>query len=93
MDVSKITEDVEVDVGENVTYTIVVTNNGDETLGNVSVKENVPEGFILRQYSDTWSKTDDTFVYAGVLNPHDTITLELVFEATEVGEEIPETQE
>ena len=86
LDVSKITEDVEVDVGENVTYTIVVTNNGDETLGNVSVKENVPEGFILRQYSDTWSKTDDTFIYDGILNPHDTITLELVFEATEVGE-------
>ena len=86
LDVSKITEDVEVDVGENVTYTIVVINNGDETLGNVSVKENVPEGFILREYSDTWSKTGDDFVYNGILNPHDTITLELVFEVTKVGE-------
>ena len=85
--VSKVTETPAVYTGDIVNYTISVYNNGPLNLGNVTITDNIPKGFVLYSYSAGWSSADNkTFTYDGILNPNSTITLRLSFNATKPGD-------
>ncbi|MBQ9026847.1 MAG: DUF11 domain-containing protein, partial [Methanobrevibacter sp.] len=86
--VTKTTEDDEVNVGENVTYTITIKNNGNVGISDVVVNDTFPDGFKLISTSEGWKVEDNVFTYTGnnsVLGPLETITLKLVFNATKEG--------
>ncbi len=84
--IHKNTEDTEVDVGENVTYTITVENpaNG-HALTDIIVSENAPNGFVLLDYTSSWAKDGNKFYYSDILNPGSSVTLTLIYKATKVG--------
>ena len=53
--VNKTTDDVLVAVGQNVTYTITLYNDGDKNISNIVVKELLPKDcFELLNYSTAW---------------------------------------
>ena len=83
----KSTTDTSVEINDDVTYTITIKNTGDEVLSNITVIENTPDGFILKDYSsDLWDNEGDvTFKYHNSLDLNETITLTLTFTATKAG--------
>lgn len=83
--VTKTVHEREVYVGESVTYDIVISNNGNMTLTDVSVREAIPEGFILIGQSENWALDGDTFYLDGEIPAWSDITLTLTFNATKVG--------
>ena len=86
--VSKVTETPTVYTGDIVNYTISVYNNGPWNLTNVTITDDIPEGFVLYNYSTGWSSADNkTFTYNSILNSNSTITLRLSFNATKSGKD------
>ena len=84
----KVTTDTYVTVGDNVTYTITITNTGEDTLGDIEVIENPPAGFILTDYSSQtlWAEdSTNVFKYNRDIAVGETITLTLRFSTTETG--------
>jgi len=66
------------DVGDNITFTITVTNNGPAQLQNLVVTDNIPNGLTLvsaTPTTGTWVFPDWTI---GTLNDGDTETLIIV---------------
>ncbi len=84
LNTTKTTTDTYVTVGDTVTYNITIKNTGGETLSNVTVVENAPEGFILVDYStDKWTTTDNvTFKYNAEIAENEVITLKLTYNTT-----------
>ncbi len=87
LNITKTTNNTQVNISDNVTYTITIKNMHNDTVSNITVVENTPEGFVLANYSsDSWNMTNnDTFTYKDNLNPNETITLTLTFTATKEG--------
>ena len=78
-------------VYDPVSFTVVVTNDGDCILGDVYVSNIFPEGLIYTGFEgENWTKTGDRFIYSGVLNPGESISYVLYFNTTRSGEFIPE---
>ena len=80
-------------VGETVEYEILIENNGDEKIGNLTVVENPPKEFdpefnISSEDSQLWTKNGNTLTYNGVLNPNANVTLTLYFTAIKKGKNI-----
>ena len=78
-------------VGDPVSFTVIVTNDGDCVLGDVYVLNIFPEGLIYTGFEgENWSKVGDRFVYTGVLNPGESISYTLYFNTTKEGVFVPE---
>ena len=78
-------------VGDPVSFTVIVTNDGDCVLGDVYVSNIFPEGLIYTGFEgENWSKVGDRFVYTGVLNPGESISYTLYFNTTKEGVFVPE---
>ena len=89
--VREISNDPNVIVGAPVSFTVVVTNDGDCVLGDVYVSNIFPEGLIYTGFEgENWSKVGDRFVYSGVLNPGESISYTLYFNTTKEGVFVPE---
>ena len=87
LNTTKTTNNTQINISGNVTYTITIKNTCVTAVSNVTVVENTPEGFALTNYSnDSWNTTDNlTFTYKDNLNPNETITLTLTFNARKEG--------
>uniref|UniRef100_UPI0025D77702 DUF7507 domain-containing protein n=1 Tax=uncultured Methanobrevibacter sp. TaxID=253161 RepID=UPI0025D77702 len=78
-------------LGSPVSFTVVVTNDGDCVLGDVYVSNVFPEGLIFTGFEgESWTKVGDRFVYSGVLNPGESVNYILYFNTTKSGTFIPE---
>ncbi|MBQ2653645.1 MAG: DUF11 domain-containing protein [Methanobrevibacter sp.] len=87
MTVEKLTVNKTVIVGDKVIFTIVVTNTGDTVLGNISVKENIPEGLSYGTFHGPgWEKVGDyIFNYTGELAPGVSTSFNITLNADEGG--------
>ncbi len=82
MTVQKITLNETVNLGENVSFIIVVTNTGDCNLTNIKITEifNSTElEFKDWTNKDKWSKSGDVFIYNGILSVDSSISFTVVF--------------
>ncbi len=62
--VEKLTLNKTVDLGDNVTFTIVVTNIGNVDLSNVTVNEKYLAGLQFVSFAGDWTTNDNkTFIY------------------------------
>ena len=78
-------------IGNPVSFTVVVTNDGDCVLGDIYVSNVFPEGLIFAGFEGgNWTKVGDRFVYSGVLNPGESVNYTLYFNTTKSGTFIPE---
>jgi len=87
IDLQKISLNQTVDIGEEVIFTIVVTNNGNVDLNNITLNENYPSGMKFISFSgDNWTTDNNkTFKYNGLLAIGDSIELNITFNTTEQG--------
>ena len=85
--VSKIAVDPVVLVGDLTSFVIVVSNEGMVDLGDVFVREYVPDGLTFVDYSSKalWSKVGDVFYYNGILRVGESANFTIVFNTTRVG--------
>ena len=73
-------------IGEPVSFTVIVTNDGDCVLGDVYVDNIFPEGLVYTGFEgENWTKVGNRFVYSGVLNPGESISYTLYFNTTAGG--------
>ena len=88
--VREISNNPNVIVGEPVSFTVIVTNDGDCVLGDVYVDNIFPEGLIYTGFTgENWTKVGNRFVYSGVLNPGESINYTLYFNTTTGGQFMP----
>ena len=89
--VREISNNPNVIVGEPVSFTVIVTNDGDCILGDVYVDNVFPEGLIYTGFvGENWTKVGNRFVYSGVLRPGESINYTLYFNTTVGGLFMPE---
>ena len=82
LNVTKVSDKAMVNVGENLTYTITVTNKGSSVANGVVVEELIPNGLTLINNSwDTsqWTKVGNTWKLINGLNGGSSAVLKLVF--------------
>ncbi|MEE0939953.1 CARDB domain-containing protein, partial [Methanobrevibacter sp.] len=93
-------------VGQEVSFTVVVTNIGDCELTGVYTLNNFPEGLIYNGYdgdmwnkltsgilgapSGAWTQDGNKFSYSGILKPGESANYTLYFTTTAVGIFTPE---
>ena len=88
--VREISNDPNVIVGQPVSFTVIVTNDGDCILGQVYVDNIFPEGLVYTGFEGAnWTKVGNRFVYSGVLNPGESISYILYFNTTAGGQFTP----
>ena len=90
MTIIKISNNKTVEVGEIVSFTIVLTNTGNCNLSDVYIRDNeYSEGLEYLSYVDKdgiWTFDGvDTWTYKGILEPGQSIRLDILFNATTVG--------
>ena len=88
MTVEKISNDPVVYIGNLSTFTIVVTNTGDCSLGEIIVKENVPDGLVYKDIQDDtnkWEYVDGIFKYLGDLAPGESTQFVVLFDTVKSG--------
>ncbi|WP_407379895.1 CARDB domain-containing protein, partial [Methanobrevibacter sp.] len=91
LSVREISNNPSVIAGEPVSFTVIVTNDGDCILGSVYVSNEFPEELIYTGFTGTnWSKVGNRFIYDGVLNPGESISYILYFNTTKSGQFMPE---
>lgn len=89
--VREISNDPIVVLGNQVSFTVVITNDGDCALGEVYVSNIFPEGFVYTGFEgENWTKVGDRFVYSGVLNQGESISYILYFNTAVSGVFVPE---
>ncbi len=75
-----------VKIGDEVVYTIKVTNTGDCNITGVSVKEMYPEGLKLISFKGkNWSKDTNNFVYNGILEAGKSVSFDVTFKVIKEG--------
>ena len=88
--VREISNNPKVNVGESVSFTVVVTNDGDCTLGNVYVDNKFPNGLKYTGFEGKdWKKVGNRFVYNGELKPGESISYTLHFDTLRAGTFVP----
>ena len=88
--VREISNDPNVIVGQPISFTVIVTNDGDCVLGEVYVDNIFPEGLVYTGFEGAnWTKVGNRFVYSGVLNPGESISYILYFNTTAGGQFTP----
>ena len=72
--------------GEEVTFTVTVTNTGECDLGDIYVNEYVPDGLTYTGFNgDNWTKDGNKFIYSGKLAPGESATFTVMFDTTKTG--------
>ena len=67
-------------VGDNVIYTVVITNTGNMNLTKITLVENYCDGLEFVSVNDGWTTSDNrVFVYNGVLQPEESAILNITF--------------
>lgn len=90
LEVREISNDPEVIIGETVTFTVVVTNDGDCVLGEVYVDNKFPNGLVYTGFTgENWTKKGNRFVYTGELKPGESINYTLQFNTVKGGKQVP----
>ena len=69
-------------VGDTVTFTLVVTNAGPDVATNVAVEDILPSGFTLTAVNDGGTQTGNTTNWTGLTVPSNNGTVILTYEAT-----------
>ena len=78
-------------VGQPVSFTVVVTNDGDCLLGAVHVDNFFPEGLTYTEFTgDLWTKEGNRFLYGVSLAPGESANYTLYFDTTRGGTFVPE---
>lgn len=88
LNIEKISNNQTVKVGDNVVFTIVVTNTGDCNLTGVYIKDNEYSNglkYISYKGSDWTFDGVDTWTYNGVLAPGESASLDVIFKALTEG--------
>ncbi len=86
MEVRKISDTVEVYLGEQAVFTIVVKNTGELDLNNVFVEEQIPDGLTYLSYGGkNWNKIGDVFYYDSILAPGQESAFTIIFNTTRTG--------
>ena len=90
MTIQKISNNKTVKVGETVKFTIILTNTGDCNLTGVYIKDNeYSNGLVYLSYIDKnneWTFDGiDTWTYKGILQPGESISLDILFRAITAG--------
>lgn len=90
MTIQKISNNKTVKVGETVKFTIILTNTGDCNLTGVYLKDNeYSNGLVYLSYIDKnneWTFDGiDTWTYKGILQPGESISLDILFRAITAG--------
>ena len=87
LNITKEPSEVTVDVGQLINYTITIQNIANGAVGNITVFESIPDGFVIVNYTDSskWSRNASKFTYNQILNARDTVTLVITFNATKAG--------
>ena len=88
--VREISNDPNVIVGQPVSFTVIVTNDGDCILGQVYVDNIFPEGLVYTGFVGVnWTKVGNRFIYSASLNPGESISYTLYFNTTAGGQFTP----
>ena len=75
-----------VKVGELITFTITVINNGNCDVGGIFVIEKTPGSLEYISFSGNgWTKVGNKFTYSGVLAPNEQASFKIVFKAIKAG--------
>jgi len=87
MAVEKITINKTVLLGQETSFTIVVTNTGNVKLSGISVVEDVPAGLRYdgKFTGENWSNNGVEFIYNGILNPGESISFNITFATVKSG--------
>ena len=87
--VVKVSNNVTVKKGEKVEFVIIVTNNGDEDLTGVFVKEEIPDGLAYSSFiseSGKWFFNGaDMWIYDGTLAAGESSNLTIIFDTEKAG--------
>ena len=87
--VVKVSNNVAVKKGEKVEFVIIVTNNGDEDLTGVFVKEEIPDGLAYSSFiseSGKWFFNGaDMWIYDGTLAAGESSNLIIIFDTEKAG--------
>ena len=78
------------DIGDTIYYTINITNNLEESIGNISVVENFPDGLIWEYiwFADdnpNWKNESNVFNYTKALEPEHSILLKIRMTGNKTG--------
>ncbi len=74
-------------IGDNIVYTIVVTNTGNLNLTNITLKEQYPSSLEFVSFEGNWITDDNvTFTLSDNLTVGDKVTLNITFKVLEAGE-------
>ena len=74
-------------IGDNIVYTIVVTNTGNLNLTNITLKEQYPSSLEFVSFECNWITDDNvTFTLSDNLTVGDKVTLNITFKVLEAGE-------
>ena len=80
MTVTRSTENKSDETGNTTIITVVVTNTGSTNLEEISVVQEIPEGFEIRPFeNDNWVYDGEKFIYTGVLKPGESVSFDVVF--------------
>ena len=90
MTVEKLTNNLTVYVGEQVSFTIIVTNTGTTDLYEVFVEDtNYTEGIIYDSYKNNtgsgWKYSNGKFFYQGILKVDESASFDVIFNTTKTG--------
>ena len=86
LNVSKISLNKTVYLGNQTRFTIIVTNTGNSPLNNVVVVENILEGLIFDSFTGkNWIKKGNDFIYNGLLLGNQSANFTITFNTTKSG--------
>ncbi|MDL2271269.1 DUF11 domain-containing protein, partial [Methanobrevibacter sp. OttesenSCG-928-I08] len=79
--ISKVVDKSEANIGDLITYTVIIRNVGSTDATNVVVTEYFPNGLEFVDYGDKnlWNRNGNVFILNGVIAAGTNVTLTLVF--------------
>ncbi|MDL2271009.1 DUF11 domain-containing protein, partial [Methanobrevibacter sp. OttesenSCG-928-I08] len=84
LDISKIVDKSEANIGDLITYTVIIRNIGSTNATDVVVTEYFPNGLEFISYGDTslWTRSDNVWTLNSALSAGNIVNLTLVFKVT-----------
>ena len=90
LEVREISNNPKVIAGDPVSFTVVVTNDGDCVLGDVYVDNQFPDGLTYTGFDGAnWTKEGNRFKYSGNLKPGESVNYTLYFNTIHGGQFVP----
>lgn len=86
IEIIKIANNRTADLGDTVSFTIVVNNTGDCNLTGIVVSEKIPDGLSYLSFEGkNWTKDSDKFIYGATLEINKTASFTIYFNVTKIG--------